>query len=132
MDSPESLQEECSPVNTLIFRLVTSRILSKICGPGFTVYFSMKPMVVLHGYEAMQEALIDLGEEFSGRYSSPVNDKTRKGHGIIFSNGKNWKETQYFSLMILQNFGVGKRNIENRVQEEACCLVEELRKTNGG
>ncbi|XP_055281907.1 cytochrome P450 2C19-like [Moschus berezovskii] len=105
--------------------------LSKVYGPVFTVYFGMKPMVVLHGYKAVKEALIDLGEEFSGRGRFPVNEKTRKGHGILFSNGKIWKETRRFSLMTLRDFGMGKRSIEDRVQEEAHCLVEELRKTNG-
>ncbi|XP_043332574.1 cytochrome P450 2C19-like isoform X1 [Cervus canadensis] len=105
--------------------------LSKVYGPVFTLYFGMKPMVVLHGYEAMKEALIDLGEEFSGRGRLPVNEKVRKGHGILFSNGKRWKETRRFSLMTLWNLGMGKRSIEDRVQEEARCLVEELRKTNG-
>ncbi|XP_043782848.1 cytochrome P450 2C19-like [Cervus elaphus] len=105
--------------------------LSKVYGPVFTLYFGMKPMVVLHGYEAMKEALIDLGEEFSGRGRLPVNEKVRKGHGILFSNGKRWKETRRFSLMTLRNLGMGKRSIEDRVQEEARCLVEELRKTNG-
>ncbi|XP_040110499.1 cytochrome P450 2C26-like isoform X2 [Oryx dammah] len=105
--------------------------LSKVYGPVFTVYFGMKPLVVLHGYEAVKEALIDLGEEFSGRGHLPVNEKARKGHGIVFSNGKRWKETRRFSLMTLRNFGMGKRSIEDRVQEEARCLVEELRKTNG-
>uniref|UniRef100_A0A8C6G014 unspecific monooxygenase n=1 Tax=Moschus moschiferus TaxID=68415 RepID=A0A8C6G014_MOSMO len=105
--------------------------LSKVYGPVFTVYFGMKPVVVLHGYKAVKEALIDLGEEFSGRGRFPVNEKTRKGHGILFSNGKIWKETRRFSLMTLRDFGMGKRSIEDRVQEEAHCLVEELRKTNG-
>nr|KAF6303651.1 hypothetical protein mMyoMyo1_003582 [Myotis myotis] len=104
--------------------------LSKIYGPVFTVYFGMKPMVVLHGYEAIKEALIDKGKEFSGRGSFPVAEKANQGFGILFSSGKRWKEIRRFSLMTLRNLGVGKRNIEDRVQEEARCLVEELRKTN--
>ncbi|XP_004580106.2 cytochrome P450 2C1-like isoform X10 [Ochotona princeps] len=104
--------------------------LSKIYGPVFTVYLGMKPTVVLHGYEAVKETLIDLGEEFSGRRRMPVNVKANKGLGVIFSNGKTWKDTRRFALMTLRNFGMGKRSIEERVQEEARCLVEELRKTN--
>uniref|UniRef100_G1QAZ0 unspecific monooxygenase n=1 Tax=Myotis lucifugus TaxID=59463 RepID=G1QAZ0_MYOLU len=104
--------------------------LSKVYGPVFTVYFGMKPTVVLHGYEAIKEALIDRGEEFAGRGSFPVFEKVSQGFGILFSSGKRWKEIRRFSLMTLRNLGVGKRNIEDRVQEEARCLVEELRKTN--
>ncbi|XP_057592506.1 cytochrome P450 2C19-like [Hippopotamus amphibius kiboko] len=104
--------------------------LSKVYGPVFTLYFGMKPTVVLCGYEAVKEALIDLGEEFSRRGSIPLLERAAKGLGIVFSNGKIWKETRRFSLMTLRNFGMGKRSIEDRVQEEARCLVEELRKTN--
>ena len=32
--------------------------LSEVCGPVFTVYFGMKPTVVLYGYEAVKETLI--------------------------------------------------------------------------
>ncbi|MXQ92747.1 hypothetical protein E5288_WYG004398 [Bos mutus] len=125
------------PILGNIFQLDVKNIsksltsLSKVYGPVFTVYFGMKPTVVLHGYEAVKEALIDLGEEFSRRGSFPVIERNVKGHGIVFSNGKTWKETRRFSLMTLRNFGMGKRSIEDRVQEEARCLVEELRKTNG-
>ncbi|XDB65044.1 hypothetical protein AB1E18_018338 [Capra hircus] len=105
--------------------------LSKVYGPVFTVYFGMKPIVVLHGYEAVKEALIDLGEEFSGRGTFPLAERANVTNGILFSNGKTWKEMRRFSLMTLRNFGMGKRSIEDRVQEEARCLVEELRKTNG-
>uniref|UniRef100_A0A8C8TMI6 unspecific monooxygenase n=1 Tax=Peromyscus maniculatus bairdii TaxID=230844 RepID=A0A8C8TMI6_PERMB len=105
--------------------------LSNVYGPVFTLYMGMEPTVVLHGYEAVKEALIDHGEEFAGRGSFPVAERITKGLGIILSNGSRWKEIRRFSLMTLRNLGMGKRTIEDHVQEEAQCLVEELRKTNG-
>nr|XP_026237205.1 cytochrome P450 2C8-like isoform X3 [Urocitellus parryii] len=103
--------------------------LSKVYGPVFTLYLGKKPTVVLHGYEAVKEALIDRGEEFSGRGSFPVVDRTSTGLGIILSNGNRWKQMRRFSVATLRSFGMGKSNIEECVQEEARCLVEELRKT---
>ncbi|GAB1302394.1 Cytochrome P450 2C54 [Apodemus speciosus] len=105
--------------------------LSKVYGPVFTLYLGRKPTVVLHGYEAVKEALVDHGDAFSGRGSLPVFERATNGMGIAFSNGNIWKDTRRFTLMTLRNLGMGKRSTENHVQEEAQCLVEELRKTNG-
>ena len=54
---------------------------SKVYGPVFTLYLGMKPTVVLHGYEAVKEALIDHGEEFAGRGNFPMAERVNKGHG---------------------------------------------------
>lgn len=43
----------------------------------------MKPTVVLYGYEAVKEALMDRGEEFSGRGPFPVLDRVAKGLGKL-------------------------------------------------
>ncbi|XP_045641026.1 LOW QUALITY PROTEIN: cytochrome P450 2C21-like [Ursus americanus] len=110
-----------------------SKSLSKLAesyGPMFTVYFGMKPTVVLYGHEAVKEALIDRSEEFSGRGGFPVVDWITKGLGVVFSNGEKWKQTRRFSLTVLRNMGMGKKTIEDRIQEEALCLVEALKKTN--
>ncbi|XP_014641048.1 PREDICTED: cytochrome P450 2C21-like [Ceratotherium simum simum] len=124
------------PIVGNIFQINTNNIskslikLAEDYGPVFTVYFGMKPTVVLHGYEAVKEALIDQREEFSGRGSFPMFDKMTQGLGIVFSSGEIWKKTRRFTLMVLRNMGVGKKTVEDRIQEEALCLVEALKKTN--
>ncbi|XP_044518627.1 cytochrome P450 2C44-like [Gracilinanus agilis] len=105
--------------------------MSKKYGPVYTVYVGLQRIVVLHGYEAIKEALIDQGDDFLNRAPLPIFEDILKGHGFFSSNGEKWRQNRRFSLMTLRNFGMGKRSIEERVQEEAQCLVEELWKTKG-
>uniref|UniRef100_A0A670ZRI8 Cytochrome P450 family 2 subfamily B member 6 n=1 Tax=Pseudonaja textilis TaxID=8673 RepID=A0A670ZRI8_PSETE len=110
---------------------LSPRTMGKEYGPVFTVFLGLQRVVVLCGYQAVKEALVDQAEEFSGRGQLPAFSKDFNHHGIVFANGQRWQQLRRFSLTTLRNFGMGKRSIEERIQEEAQCLVEELRKAEG-
>ncbi|XP_060641574.1 cytochrome P450 2C29-like [Anolis sagrei] len=103
--------------------------MSEKYGPVFTLHFGMAPAVVLYGYEAIKEALLDRGNEFAARGKVHLMEKTCKGRGIIFSNGERWKQLRRFALTTLRNFGMGKKSIEERIHDEAQYLLEQFRNT---
>ncbi|KAM9052858.1 cytochrome P450 2E1 [Megaptera novaeangliae] len=104
--------------------------LAERFGPVFTLYLGSRRFVVLHGYKAVKEVLLDYRNEFSGRGETPAF-QVHQDKGIIFNNGPTWQDTRRFSLTTLRDFGMGKQGNEQRVQSEAQLLLGALRKTHG-
>ncbi|XP_071982041.1 cytochrome P450 2A5-like [Engystomops pustulosus] len=103
--------------------------LSEKYGDVFTIYLGSRPVVVVTGYKAMKEIYVDRGDDFLARGDIASFDFYYKNYGIAFtSNMDRWRELRRFSLTALRDFGMGKRNTEDRIQEEALCLVTEFRK----
>ncbi|NXL96168.1 CP2CT protein, partial [Alectura lathami] len=103
--------------------------LSEKYGPVFSVHLGSRPVVVLSGHEVVKEALIDHADLFAARGHFAFGEKANKGLGIIFSNNEGWLQVRRFTLTTLRNFGMGKRSIEERIQQEAEHLLEEITKT---
>ncbi|XP_010183812.1 PREDICTED: cytochrome P450 2C20-like isoform X4 [Mesitornis unicolor] len=109
----------------------TFQKLSEEYGPVFTVHLGSDPVVVLHGYNVVKEALVDRADEFAARGHMAIGDRVNNGLGIVFSNNEEWLQVRRFALTTLRNFGMGKRSIEERIQEESEYLLEEINKTKG-
>uniref|UniRef100_A0AAY4D1I6 Cytochrome P450 2M1-like n=1 Tax=Denticeps clupeoides TaxID=299321 RepID=A0AAY4D1I6_9TELE len=106
--------------------------LAKKYGSVFTIWLSNKPAVVISGYEALKDALVTQGDDFSGRANYPLLMRVTRGYGVLASSGHRWRELRRFSIMTMKNFGMGRRSIEKRIQEEARCLVKAFEEPNGG
>ncbi|XP_052410827.1 cytochrome P450 2K1-like isoform X2 [Carassius gibelio] len=105
--------------------------LSKTHGNIFQVFLGPKKVVVLVGYKTVKEALVNYADEFGERDITPGFRLLNNGHGILFSNGENWKEMRRFALSNLRDFGMGKRGSEERIIEEIQYLKGEFDKLEG-
>ncbi|XP_008684363.1 cytochrome P450 2E1 [Ursus maritimus] len=104
--------------------------LAERYGPVFTLYLGSQRTVVLHGYKAVKEALLDHKNNLSGR-GEIFAFQFHKDRGITFNNGPGWKDTRRLSLTTLRDYGMGKRGNEERIQREIPFLLEALKGTQG-
>ncbi|XP_075686414.1 cytochrome P450 2K4-like [Rhinoderma darwinii] len=105
--------------------------LSEKYGEVFTLHFGPKIVVVLAGYKAVKEALVTRADDFGERASSPIFDIISNERGIIFTNGELWKSMRRFTLSTLRDFGMGKKSLEAKIQDELISLIESFKSHDG-
>ncbi|KAB1268597.1 Cytochrome P450 2J2 [Camelus dromedarius] len=87
--------------------------------------------VVITGLPLIKEALVHQGQNFVNRPITPLREHVFKENGLIMSNGQVWKEQRRFTLMTLRNFGLGKKSLEEHIQEEARYLTQAIGEEDG-
>ncbi|XP_073399223.1 cytochrome P450 2K4-like [Dendrobates tinctorius] len=105
--------------------------LSEKYGEIYTLHFGPKKMVILSGYKIIKEALVTRADDFGERAIAPIFYIFSNEHGIIFSNGETWKSMRRFTISTLRDFGMGKKSVEARIQDELMPLIESFRSHNG-
>ncbi|XP_073504168.1 cytochrome P450 2K1-like isoform X2 [Phyllobates terribilis] len=105
--------------------------LSEKYGEIFTLHFGPNKKVILAGYKMIKEALVTQAEDFGQRAIAPIFDVFSNGHGISFSNGEVWKSMRRFTISTLRDFGMGKKSVEARIQDELMPLIESFKSYKG-
>ncbi|KAK2515246.1 cytochrome P450 2G1-like protein [Columba livia] len=97
--------------------------------PVFMVWLGTWWVLVLCGHAVVHEGLVDNAAAFARCRHLPTLESTFHSHGVVFANGERWRQLRRFSLSVLRDFGMGRKSIESRIQEEAQVLLKELRDT---
>ncbi|XP_069584341.1 cytochrome P450 2K6-like isoform X6 [Ranitomeya imitator] len=68
---------------------LTMHELSKKYGPVYTLQIGVEKVVVICGYEAVKDALVNHADEFSGRPKDALVEEVYRGHDEPFDNNMN-------------------------------------------
>ncbi|XP_048371861.1 cytochrome P450 2J4-like [Sphaerodactylus townsendi] len=99
--------------------------LAQTYGPVYSLQMGGFLVVIVHGFPLVKEVLVTKGTEFAGRPHSPILEVITKRKGIIsVPYGQAWKEQRRFSLMVLRNFGLGKKAVEEKILDEVAYLMQ--------
>uniref|UniRef100_A0A6G1R778 Cytochrome P450, family 2, subfamily J, polypeptide 22 n=1 Tax=Hypotaenidia okinawae TaxID=2861861 RepID=A0A6G1R778_9GRUI len=100
-------------------------------GAIFSVQMGSMSFVFVNGLRMVKEVLVNQGENFIGRPEIPIDKEVFSNMGLVSSNGLLWKQQRRFALTTLRNFGLGKRSLEERIQEECRFLVDAFGEEQG-
>ncbi|XP_025896494.1 cytochrome P450 2J2-like [Nothoprocta perdicaria] len=87
--------------------------------------------VIVSNFEMVKEVLVNHGENFLDRPEMPFDNDFFSKRGLTTSNGHLWKQQRRFALTTLRNFGLGKKSLEERIQEECRYLTDAIGEEQG-
>ncbi|KAK0418078.1 hypothetical protein QR680_013358 [Steinernema hermaphroditum] len=87
-------------------------------GPAMTVWLGPIPAVFVTDFDLAVDLFVRQGDAFVDRLKPPVFAATRKGLGIVMSEGDLWVEQRRFALHTLRNFGLGKNLMQEKILAE--------------
>ncbi|XP_019624949.1 PREDICTED: cytochrome P450 2C30-like [Branchiostoma belcheri] len=103
-------------------------------GDVFTVRMGMEDVVVLNGYAAVKDALVDRSELFASRPAAYLaNAMLGFGKDIDFACwGTEFRQRKRFAGAVLKKLGmkIGTGSIEEKIREEASCLRNTIAEYN--
>ncbi|XP_042314491.1 cytochrome P450 2J6-like [Sceloporus undulatus] len=106
--------------------------LAKQYGNIYTFWLGPQPVVILSGYQAVKEGIIDHPDDFNGRpVSAYIATELKRTVGVLFASGEIWKQHRRFGVVTMRKMGVGRKIMENQIEVEAKHLVEAFACTKG-
>ncbi|XP_041508256.1 cytochrome P450 2J3 isoform X2 [Microtus oregoni] len=87
--------------------------------------------IMVTGLPLIKEVFTHKEENILKRPITRTRERITNNNGLVFSSGQTWKEQRRFAVMTLRNFGLGKKSLEQRMQEEAQYLVEAIKEEKG-
>ncbi|XP_043937204.1 vitamin D 25-hydroxylase-like [Protopterus annectens] len=106
--------------------------MAKRYGNVYSIFVGGDPLVILNGYQTVKDALVNHAAEFSDRPSDPLFIKATNMKGIITAPyGQPWKEQRRITLMLLKNFGLGKKSMEIKILDGIKNLVKAIKDMEG-
>ncbi|KFV68627.1 Cytochrome P450 2J2 [Dryobates pubescens] len=105
--------------------------LTEKYGDIFNIDMGSTSFLLVSGQQLIKEVLVNKGEDFIDRPDFPIEQYVFSSKGLISSNGLLWKQQRRFALSTLRTFGLGKRSLEERIQEECRYLVDAFGEEQG-
>ncbi|XP_077973212.1 cytochrome P450 2H2-like [Styela clava] len=106
--------------------------LRKEYGSIYTLPLGRKTYVVLNDFDIIHEALLKKGDALSGKSASAIIRSFGGDLGFVYRpHSDSYRRLRKFGITTLKGFGVGKRSMEARVNEEVRFLSEIIMSKHG-